>query len=379
MTTIYLDSAASTRVDERVIARMTEVMRAAWANPSAAHPAGADARRWLARGRAEVAAALGGSGGQVVFTSGATEADALAVLGAARARGRGRIVISAFEHAAVGATARALADDGFEIVELGATPAGAIDLAQLDAALTADTVVVAALAVQNELGTVQPIEALVRRARAAAPGAHVHIDAAQALGKIALDADALGADSIAIAAHKLGGPKGTGALWLAAGARLAPLWRGGGQEGGLRSGTEDAPGAAGFGLAATLAIAARAEATARWTAMAARLCAAAAASGVAWRDLAAGAPRAPHILALAFEGVAAGALRQVLASRGVHVSSGSACAEAKAGAAKPSTALAAIGLDPGWGMARLSFGLDTTDAEIDRAAAILSDAVRGLR
>ncbi|MCE9580835.1 MAG: aminotransferase class V-fold PLP-dependent enzyme, partial [Deltaproteobacteria bacterium] len=133
-----------------------------------------------------------------------------------------------------------------------------------------------------------------------------------------------------------------------------------------------------FGLAATLAVAARADATVRWDGMAARLRAAAAASGVAWRDLAADAPRAPHILALAFAGIAAGALRQVLASRGVYVSSGSACADAKAGATKPSAALAAIGLDPAWGMARLSFGVDTTDEEIDRAAAILTDAVRGL-
>ncbi|MCE9578926.1 MAG: aminotransferase class V-fold PLP-dependent enzyme, partial [Deltaproteobacteria bacterium] len=231
MTTIYLDSAASTRVDERVIARMTEVMRAAWANPSAAHPAGADARRWLAQARAEVDAALGG-GGEVVFTSGATEADALAVVGAARARGRGRVIVSAFEHAAVGATARALMDDGFEVIEIGATAAGVIDLDALDRALDGDTAVVAMLAVQNELGTVQPIAEIVRHARARAPGAHVHLDAAQALGKVPLDAAALGADSIAVAAHKLGGPKGTGALWLAPGARLVPLWRGGGQERG---------------------------------------------------------------------------------------------------------------------------------------------------
>lgn len=355
---------------------MTEVMRAAWANPSAAHPAGASARRWLAQARAELAAALGGAG-EIVFTSGATEADALAVVGAARARGRGRVIVSAFEHAAVGATARALGAEGFEVIAIGATATGVIDLDALDRALDRDTAVVAVLAVQNELGTVQPIAEVVRRTRAIAGGAHVHVDAAQALGKIAL-APALAADSIAVAAHKLGGPKGSGALWLAPGARIAPLWRGGGQEHGLRSGTEDVPAAAGFALAATLAVAARDDATRRWTAMAARLRAAAAAAGVPWRDLAGDGPRAPHILALAFAGVAAGALRQVLASRGVYASSGSACAEARAEAAKPSAALTAIGLDPAWGMARLSFGLDTTEDEVERAAQILTDAVRGL-
>jgi cysteine desulfurase len=260
-------------------------------------------------------------------------------------------------------------------VRVPATRTGAIDLERLADAVTPETAVVALMVVQNEIGTVQPAAAAARIARERAPGCHVHLDAAQAVGKVALDAPATGADSVAVAGHKLHGPKGVGALWLRRGARIVPLWGGGGQEGGLRSGTQDAPSAAGLGLACARAVAEREAAAARWAAMAARLGEAAAASGVAWRQIAADATRAPHIVALAFEGVAAGALRTVLASRGVYVSTGSACAERDA---KPSAALTALDLDPAWGVARLSFGLDTTAAQVDAAAAILTEVVAEL-
>ena len=377
METIYLDSAASTRVDEEVIARMTEVMRTAWGNPSSAHPQGAAGRRWIEDARRELLGALGdlAEAGDVVFTSGCTEADALGVLGAARARGRGRVVVSAIEHAAVGVTAGELGGEGFEVVRVPATARGAIDLDALGAAITDDTAVVALVIVQNEIGTLQPYVDAARLAKARAPGCHVHLDAAQAIGKVAVDAPATGADSIAIAGHKVGGPKGAGALWLRRGARVRPLWSGGGQQGGLRSGTQDAPGASGLALACARAVAGRTDAARRWALMRERLLAAAAATGVAWQEIAAGSPRSPHIVPLAFERVAAGALRGVLSSRGVYVSTGSACAERDV---KPSAVLAAIGLGPDWGVARFSFERATTEAEVDRAAEILVDAVRGL-
>jgi cysteine desulfurase len=378
--TIYLDSAASTRVDEQVIARMIEVMRTAWGNPSSAHPQGAAGRRWIDDARRELLGALGdapddGAAGDVVFTSGCTEADALGVLGAARARGRGRIVVSAIEHPAVGVTAGELDGEGFEVVRVPATARGVIDLDALAAAITEDTAVVALVIVQNEIGTLQPYAEAARLAKARAPGCHVHLDAAQAIGKVPVDAPSSGADSIAIAGHKIGGPKGAGALWLRRGARVRPLWSGGGQQGGLRSGTQDAPGASGLALACARAVAAREDAAARWAAMRARLHEAAAATGAPWQEIAHGAPRAPHIVPLAFERVAAGALRGVLSSRGVYVSTGSACADRDV---KPSAVLQAIGLGPDWGVARFSFEVATTPAEVERAAAILVDAVRGL-
>jgi cysteine desulfurase len=352
-------------------------MRTAWGNPSSAHPQGAAGRRWIEAARAELLGALGDDhdAGDIVFTSGCTEADALGVLGAARARGRGRVVVSAIEHAAVGVTAGALGEEGYVVTAVPASARGVIDLDALASSITEDTAVVALVIVQNEIGTLQPFAEAARIAKARAPGCHVHLDAAQAIGKVAVDAAASGADSIAIAGHKVGGPKGAGALWLRRGARVRPLWSGGGQQGGLRSGTQDAPGAAGLALACARVVAARAEATARWTAFRACLLDAAASTGVPWIEIAAGTPRAPHIVPLAFERVAAGALRSVLASRGVYVSTGSACAERDV---KPSAVLAATGLGPDWGVARFSFELATTRDEIDRAAAILVEVVRNL-
>ena len=251
----------------------------------------------------------------------------------------------------------------------------------------AGAAVVAILMVQNELGVVQPIAAIAGAIRRRAPGCHIHVDAAQALGKIAIDVHALGVDSLAIAGHKLHGPKGSGALWLRAGAALEPLWIGGGQQRGLRGGTQDAPGAAGLGLAAERATQALPTARARWLELAGGVTARLAARGAVFRQLVPDQRRAPHILALGFPGVPAAALRTVLASRGVYISTGSACAErpgADAGPlgsmtrgrdAKPSAALEAIGLPADTGMGRLSFGLDTTAEEVAAATEILADVV----
>lgn len=367
---IYLDHAASTRVGDEVLALMTEVMRTAWGNPSAQHPQGAAARAYIETARQRLLAALGdrGGGGELVWTSGCTEADALAVLGAARAKD-GPIVVSSVEHPAVGAAAAQLAAGGRRVAVVAPGPDGVLDPDAV-AEAAAGAAVAAIVMVQNDLGVVQPIAAIAAAIRRRAPGCHVHVDAAQALGKIAIDAAALGVDSIAIAGHKLHGPKGSGALWLRAGAVLEPLWIGGGQQRGLRGGTQDAPGAAGLGLAAERATAALATARARWLELAGRITARLGERGIAFRQLVPDQRRAPHILALGFPGVPAAALRTVLASRGVYISTGSACADRDA---KPSAVLEAIGLPADTGMGRLSFGLDTTAEEIGAATEILAD------
>lgn len=373
---IYLDNAASTPVSEEVLALVAEVARGDYANPSAAHPAGAAARRRIATAREEMLAALGdagGAAGDIVWTSGGTEGNALGVMGAARARGGGAVVVSALEHPAVSASAAALGE-AWPVRVAPATAAGVIDVEAAAALVDERTAVVAVMMVSNELGTVQPVAALAAAVRARAPGVHVHCDATQALGKIAIDVAALGVDTLGVAGHKLHGPKGTGALWVRHGVTLAPLWSGGGQQGGRRHGTQDAPGAAGLGRAAARAVAAIPEATAGWREMAAVIVRAAGASGVPWRQLAPG-ERAPHIVSLAFDRVSADALRNVLASRGVIVSSGSACAQP---GAKLSGTLAAIGLPPSWGMVRTSFGLETTLEEVETAAGVLRDVVREL-
>lgn len=374
MTAVYLDNAASTRIDDAVLALMTEVMRTAWGNPSAQHPQGAAARDHIATARRRLLAALGdrdGDGrlGDIVWTSGCTEADTLAVLGAAHTR-PGAIVVSSVEHPAVATLAARLgAARPAILVEPG--PDGVVD-PEAVARAAVDAAVVAIVMVQNEIGVVQPVAAIARAVRRVNPTCHIHVDAAQALGKVAIDVAAIGADSLAIAAHKLHGPKGVGALWLRSGAALQPLWVGGGQQGGRRGGTQDAPGAAGLGLAAERAVAALPAARARWLDLAARITARLRERGVAFRQLVPDQRRSPHILALGLTGVPASALRTVLASRGVYISTGSACAE-RDGHGKPSPALVAIGLPPDTGMCRMSFGHDNTIEEADRAADTLAD------
>lgn len=374
---IYLDNAASTPVADEVLALAAQVSREDYANPSASHPAGAAARRRIAHARDELLAALGdatGERGDIIWTSGGTESNALGVIGAARAAGPGAVVVSALEHPAVAASAAALGAP-WPVRVAPATSGGVVDVDALAALVDDGTRVVAVMLVSNELGTVQPLAAIVRAVRARAPGVHVHCDATQALGKVAIEVAALGVDSLGVAGHKLHGPKGTGALWLRNGAALVPFWGGGGQQGGKRQGTQDAPGAAGLGRAAARAVAAMPEASARWREMAAELVRAAETSGVPWRRLGDTQATAPHIVSLAFERVSADGLRNMLASRGVIASSGSACATP---GAKPSGTLAAIGLPATWGMVRLSFGLQTTLAEVREAAAVLRDVVRSL-
>ncbi len=378
MQPIYLDNAASTRVSDEVIALMTEVMRTAWGNPSAMHPQGAAARAHIETARARMLAAIGdkagpSSIGDILWNSGCSEANALAVLGAARVR-KGRIVISTIEHPAISTLADRLAPEGREVIRIAPGPGGVLDPDEVAAAVDADAVV-ALIMVQNEIGVVQPIAATTAAIRARAPRAHIHVDAAQALGKVAIDVAQLGADTIAFAGHKLHGPKGAGALWIRTGTTIEPLWVGGGQQKGLRGGTQDAPGAAGLGLAAERAAQALTMARTRWLELATRITSTLDERHVAYRQLVPDHRRAPHILALGIAGVPASALRNVLSSRGIYISTGSACAD---GETKASPTLEAIGLPADHGMVRLSFALDTTMEDAAQAATILADVASEL-
>jgi cysteine desulfurase len=375
MPAIYLDNAASTRVSDEVLALVTEVMRTAWGNPSSQHPQGAAARAHLETARTRLLAALGDAGGSgdVIWTSGCSEANALAVLGAARTH-EGAIVISTLEHPAITTLADTLTREGREIRRIAPGRDGVLDPDEVGRA-SAGAGVVAFLAVQNELGTVQPVAAIIAAIRAVAPQAHVHVDAAQALGKLALDVTC-GADSIAIAGHKLHAPKGVGALWLKKTAQIEPLWIGGGQQHGMRGGTQDAPSAAALGLAAERAVAALPKQRTRWLELAASLLATLERRGVTVRQLVPDHRRAPHILALAVPATPASALRNTLSSRGVYISTGSACADA---GAKASPALTAIGLPEADGMVRFSFAHDTTVEDVTTAATILADVIETLR
>ena len=375
---IYLDNAASTRPDDEVLAAMAESARVHYANPAAAHAPGAAAARALRAARAEVAAALDVEAEEIVFTSGGTEADALGVLGAARAaRGR-HLVVGALEHPAVMRAVEALGADGYSVDVIAPAPNGVLRAEEVAAAVRPDTALVAVMLVQNELGTLQPVAEIGRRLGAGPRRPHLHVDAVQGFGWLRLRPRTLGADTLALSAHKLHGPRGAGALWVRPGARVEPLWVGGGQERGLRGGTENLPALVGFARAVALARRALdAGADARVADLRDRLEVAAVAAvapivpGV--RPTVRDAPRAPHIASLAFPGLPAEPLLHALEARGVFASAGSACASRTAG---PSPTLKAIGLDDRTGVLRFSLSRETTAADVDGAVAALVAAAR---
>jgi cysteine desulfurase len=370
---IYLDNAASTRPAPEVLAATRAVEEAFFANPSSAHGLGAAAARALEAARAEVAAALGAAPGEIVFTSGGTEANALGVLGAARAaRGR-HVVIGGLEHPAVARTAERLAREGYVLTVVPPGRDGVVPAADIAAALRPDTGVVALMLVNNELGTLQPIAevalALATRRKPERP--HLHVDAVQAFGFLRLRPAALGADSLAISGHKIHGPKGAGALWVRPGARVEALWDGGRQERGLRSGTENVAACVGLGRAAALAVEAQeAGVPAAIERERDRLEREVLAAVPGARRTVEGAPRAPHIASLAFPGLPAEPLLHALEARGVYASAGSACASRTRG---PSAVLKAIGVGEDLGVLRFSLARTTTADDVDAAV----DAVRG--
>jgi cysteine desulfurase len=374
---IYLDYAATTPVDPRVRLAMDECLAAPPGNASSTHSAGRAARERVEAARAEVAALIAAPPEAIVFTSGATEADNLAILGAARGNAaRGRHLVSLrTEHRAVLDPLARLEREGFRVTLLMPGRDGLVDPAELGRALGPETTLVSVMLVNNETGVVQDIAAIAAECRR--HGALLHVDAAQAAGRVPLDVGLLDADLVSLAAHKVHGPVGVGALYVRREPRptLAPLAFGGGQEAGLRPGTLPVHQIVGMGTAYALARAALAEEPARLAGLRDRL----------WEALADlpgvllnGHPsrRAPHILNASIEGVDGEALLCELGS--VAVSTGSACG---AGHGEPSYVLRALGRDDVLAQAslRFSFGRPTTADEVDRAAGRVRAAVVRLR
>ncbi len=367
---IYLDHNATTPVAPEVLDAMLPWLRDGFGNPSSAHPEGRRARAALEAARAEVAAAIGASGDEIVFTSGGTEANNLAVFGTARAAPRGRgLVVSAIEHPAILAPAAQLEAEGWSVARVGVTSDGVVDVAALRASVTGDTALVSVMLANNETGAIQPVAEVAGAARGA--GARVHSDAAQALGKIPVDVEALGVDLLTVVGHKVYAPKGVGALYVRRGLTLAPLLHGGGQERGLRPGTENVAYAVGLGAACALARRRLEDDAARWTRLRERLFARLAARVP---DLARAIDPArclPNTLSVRFPGARGSGV--LAAAPSVAASTGSACHE---GGESPSAVLLAMDLAPedALGAVRLSLGRSTDERAIDRAADALADA-----
>lgn len=376
--TLYLDHAATTPVDPRVAEHMAALLRdgRTFANPASAHGPGRAAAAVVEQARARVAAAVGVRPEEIVWTSGATEANNLALCGvAALARRAGRdchMVTTAIEHASVLECLAVLERQGVAVTRLEVDAAGRVEPAAVARALRPETRLVSVMQVNNETGVLQDLDAVAAAIRG--HGALLHVDAAQGFGKVDLDLDRLPADLVSLSAHKIHGPKGVGALFVRAGRRLEPLLRGGGQERGLRSGTVATHQVAGMGLAFELA-AAEGEQRQRLEALAGRLRAGLAALEDVFL-LGGEAPRAPHILSLAFAGVHAEALQALLP--GLATSVGSAC---NAPSGKPSHVLRAMGIPDALAQSvlRLSLSRFTTEPQVDQAVSLIGEALDRLR
>jgi cysteine desulfurase len=372
---IYLDYNATTPIAPEVLEAMLPFLREQFGNPSSQHAYGVSVRAAVARARSEVARLVGAAPDEIVFTSGGTEATNHALKGlafAAQAGERRRIVVSAVEHPATLETANALARFGFEVVQVGVDRQGVIDLADLNRALTAQTLVASVMHANNETGTVQPIAAVAGLAHRC--GALLHVDAAQSAGKIPVDVRVLGADLMTLAGHKLYAPKGVGALYVRAGVRLESLIHGAGQESGRRAGTENVPYAVALGAACRIAGERLPQAARHMAAMRDRLWDRLRA-GLGERVVLNGHPRErlPNTLNVSFAGCIGSDLLAALPQ--LAASTGSACHD---GRITISPVLAAMGVDPqlARGAVRFSVGRSTTEAEIDAASARLVDYSR---
>ena len=374
---VYLDYAAFSPVDPRVVAVMRPFLEGGAGNPGAQHSLGLEARASLDGARAKVARLFGGAPAGGGFTSSATEANNLAIRGlAGRAAGR-HVVTSAIEHVSVINCCRELEKQGFRVTYLGVDADGCVDPGAVARALTGDTALVSIGAASSEIGTLEPVREIGRLAHER--GVPYHVDAVGAVGRVALGVDDAHVDLLTLSSNDLYGPPGAGALWVRPGTRLIPLLLGGGQEGGYRSGTENLPAIVGMGVAADLARAEGAAEFARLRALRDRLLA-----GLLDRlpearlTGARGDGRLPHHASLVVPGVKAEAVLLELDLRGVAASSGSACSAATG---EPSHVLRAIGLSREAADGALCFTLGrwTTPGDIDFVLEAVPAVVARLR
>jgi len=375
---IYLDHAATTPLRREVLDAMLPYLTESFGNPSSAHAFGRVARAGLDEAHERLAKRLNVESREVVFTSGGTEANNLALKGAAwagKARGH-RIVTSSVEHHAVGHTLRYLEKFGFEIVELPVDRYGRVDPDQLEAAMTDRTILVSIMLANNEVGTLQPIEDIVARVRTR-KGVLLHVDAVQAAPYVELDLAALGADLVSLGAHKFEGPKGVGALFVRHGTHILAQQHGGEQERHRRAGTENVAGAVGLAVAYDLTCAERPETVTRLQAQRDNL-------GQAVLEVdgveLTGHPteRLPGLLSIVARGTDGSAVSLSLDLEDIATSVGSACTT---GSTDVSHVLTAMGYpeDEARGALRLSLGRTTTDAEVDTAVEVVPRVIASMR
>jgi cysteine desulfurase len=374
----YFDHNATTPVDPEVMETMVACLGQVYGNASSIHHFGQSAKQRLEGARRQLAALIHGAPQEIVFTSGGTEADNMAILGVTRAAAGGRkhVITCAIEHTAVLATCRQLAAEGVEVTFVPVGSSGVVDPADVRSALRPETVLITVMHANNELGTVQPVAEIGRVAREA--DVPLHADGVQALGKIPVDVEALGVDLYSMSGHKLYAPKGAGALYVRKGTRMAPVTFGGHHERDRRPGTENVPGIAAFGAAAELAGGRLSRDSEVVVEMRDRLenavldrIAGAGINGSPWN-------RVPNTSNLYFDGIDGEALVIALDLRGFAASTGSACSS---GALEPSHVLKAIGLsdERARSSMRFSLGRSNTREQVDALVGALESSVAHLR
>lgn len=377
---IYLDYSATTPPRPEAIAAMQQVLTTQWGNPSSVHEWGGRAATVVERARIQVASSINAMPESVIFTSGGTESDNLAIMGVARQYEQPQhIIISSVEHSAIAEPARLLEQWGWEVTRLSVDAQGRVNPADLQAAIQPNTVLVSIIFGQSEIGTLQPIQLLGEIARA--HGILFHTDAVQVAGRLPLDVQQLPVDLLSLSSHKLYGPQGAGALYVRPGVELVPLLGGGGQEFKLRSGTQAVPAIAGFGVAAELAAAEIASETPRLIQLRDRLfeqlleIPGLSVTGDRWNRL-------PHHVSLCLEQTDDDRLNGKLLVRqmnlaGIAISAGSAC---HSGKTTPSPVLLAMGYSDrlAKGGIRLTLGRDTTVADVDWTAIAMRQVLERL-
>ena len=375
---IYADNAATTRVSEAARRAMMAAMETTWGNPSSLYTFGQQAEEALSQARAQIAGCLNAQPGELIFTSGGSEADNQALRSAARAgarKGKKHLISTKFEHHAILHTLRALEVEGFEVTLLDVHEDGLVRPAELQAALRPDTALVSVMFANNEIGTIQPIAELAAICRAA--GVLFHTDAVQAVGHLPIDVKALNVDMLSFSAHKFHGPKGVGALYVRRGVPLSSFIEGGAQERGKRAGTENLPGVAGMAAALTEACRCLEQNAAYVAGLRDRLIQGlsrvphAALNGAA-------SPRLPGNVNFCFEGIEGESLLLLLDEKGIAASSGSACTS---GSLDPSHVLLAIGRphEVAHGSLRLTLNEENTQADVDEILRAVPQVVGYLR
>ncbi|AQS44927.1 MULTISPECIES: cysteine desulfurase family protein [Bacillus] len=378
MERIYLDHAATSPMDERVLEEMKPHFFGSFGNPSSIHSFGRESRKWVDEARADIAREISAKEQEIIFTSGGTEADNLAIFGTAAARkNEGKhIITTAVEHHAVLHACEKLEEDGFEVTYLIPGPSGRISANQVKEALRDDTILVTVMYGNNEVGTIQPIDEIGELL--SGHQAYFHTDAVQAFGYMPIDVKKSRIDMLSVSGHKLNGPKGTGFLYVNQEVKLSPILLGGEQERKRRAGTENVPGIAGLKEAVVLSNREREEKTAKYKEFKNIIMSTLEEAGVTAEVNGDAEKCLPHILNLYFPGVPVEALLVNLDMEGIAVSSGSACT---AGSVLPSHVLTAMfGSESGrlTSSIRLSFGLGNTAEQIETAAEKLAAVVKRL-